>query len=326
MSHQSRRETDVRRRNGKLQSCEPCRKGKLRCDHMMPTCGRCLRRNKPEQCVYHPAPLTKALPIPQATESTVSSPSETIAQKPDSYEIESNSSALPSYQPNASPIETLVFPPFDDSSNPAPRACRASSLPTQAWSTPNHGQGLEDAQALLTDSQTRGASLRFLETAGFVSHAAILAENELSFGIIPANLDSPSIPASHVDKGALVLSMLKDLPIYNKYIEKWFSFTRGVIVIEPMVEMWSASLWTTWRQVLESQKADRLLQMSEKIWDNTMKPLSAFLGKHTTPREFVAKTTGEHLRWEVIGILLTLVGLLAQTLQGELHADTQVSP
>lgn len=68
-SHETRRMNTSYRRNGKLQSCEPCRKGKLRCDHMMPTCGRCARRNKAEQCIYHPAPLTRALPTPHPSES-----------------------------------------------------------------------------------------------------------------------------------------------------------------------------------------------------------------------------------------------------------------
>ncbi|EME48148.1 hypothetical protein DOTSEDRAFT_147401 [Dothistroma septosporum NZE10] len=47
------------RRNGKAASCEPCRRGKIRCDHQRPTCGRCQRRNLTAQCFYHPAPLTK---------------------------------------------------------------------------------------------------------------------------------------------------------------------------------------------------------------------------------------------------------------------------
>ncbi|KAH8690727.1 hypothetical protein BGW36DRAFT_328638 [Talaromyces proteolyticus] len=45
------------RRNGKPQSCERCRKMKIKCDHATPTCGRCLKRNMP--CLYDPAPLTK---------------------------------------------------------------------------------------------------------------------------------------------------------------------------------------------------------------------------------------------------------------------------
>ncbi|KAL4952467.1 hypothetical protein BDW69DRAFT_21049 [Aspergillus filifer] len=48
-----------RRRNGQAASCEPCRKDKVRCDHGVPTCGRCQKRNTESRCYYHPAPLTR---------------------------------------------------------------------------------------------------------------------------------------------------------------------------------------------------------------------------------------------------------------------------
>ncbi|KAL4928477.1 putative C6 transcription factor [Aspergillus undulatus] len=47
------------RRNGLLQSCEPCRKSKLKCDHGRPVCGRCSLKNITQRCYYHPAPMTK---------------------------------------------------------------------------------------------------------------------------------------------------------------------------------------------------------------------------------------------------------------------------
>ncbi|CAG7950314.1 unnamed protein product [Penicillium nalgiovense] len=48
-----------RRRNGTLASCEPCRKGKVRCDHAQPVCERCQKRGyTSNRCFYHPAPLT----------------------------------------------------------------------------------------------------------------------------------------------------------------------------------------------------------------------------------------------------------------------------
>lgn len=53
--------TEKYRRNGKLQSCEPCRKSKLRCDHVVPACGRCVKRGKVNQCFYHPNPLTQTV-------------------------------------------------------------------------------------------------------------------------------------------------------------------------------------------------------------------------------------------------------------------------
>ena len=50
------------RRNGLLSSCEPCRKSKLRCDHSLPVCQRCVTRHRTPECTYHPCPLTKTRP------------------------------------------------------------------------------------------------------------------------------------------------------------------------------------------------------------------------------------------------------------------------
>lgn len=44
--------TPGRRRNGRLQACEPCRKRKVSCDHAFPACRRCRARNNPNGCVY----------------------------------------------------------------------------------------------------------------------------------------------------------------------------------------------------------------------------------------------------------------------------------
>jgi hypothetical protein len=55
--HQSR--APFTRQNGQQQSCEACRKWKIRCDHTNPVCQRCLARNIGSQCFYHPAPMTK---------------------------------------------------------------------------------------------------------------------------------------------------------------------------------------------------------------------------------------------------------------------------
>ncbi|KAM0255533.1 hypothetical protein ACHAQJ_005680 [Trichoderma viride] len=41
-----------KRKNGRLQSCEPCRKRKVACDHRLPVCSRCRRGGVAEKCVY----------------------------------------------------------------------------------------------------------------------------------------------------------------------------------------------------------------------------------------------------------------------------------
>jgi hypothetical protein len=306
MSHQSRRLNSTLRRNGKPQSCEPCRKGKLRCDHMMPTCGRCARRAKPEQCVYHPAPLTKAnnLATPQATPTDGSS----------------SSSVINSYECQTTADTALQFPPFNEPPF-LPRVPRANSLPSQPWASIIYGQQtVEELRRPIPDHESQRASLN---AEGFVHHHAIIAENELSVGILPPISDDVStskVTQVQIDRGATVLSLLKDLPLYQKYIDKWFSFTRGIVIIEPMVKIWTAGIWSGWHKVLEAQKTGGLRQMSQKIWENTLIAPCDLLRRHTPPREFCAKTTGDNLRWEVVGIIMTLVAMFAKSLQGRLHS------
>ena len=73
-----------RRRNGRPQACEPCRRRKAACDHTLPVCLRCRNRRTEKDCVYLAAPMTRPsvsrsnqtvsaqrIPItPSATEST----------------------------------------------------------------------------------------------------------------------------------------------------------------------------------------------------------------------------------------------------------------
>ncbi|KAF1840198.1 uncharacterized protein K460DRAFT_348380 [Cucurbitaria berberidis CBS 394.84] len=335
VSHQEKRRNPSFRRNGKLQACEPCRKGKLRCDHMLPTCGRCARRNKPEQCVYHPAPLTKrtTIPTPQCTSSDQSSPelnsfstlfhtgSERSSNRtPSDFELDSARrngvfGSLPalvqSVECNSVSIPRAVLNQYDEF---VPRFSRASSLPAQSWSQSQ--QSTE--RRPLPDDQIRADALDFDSRSAFINHNAILAENELSIGIQPPSADSTpmsKVSQSHIDSGAAVLTLLKDLPTIQKYIDKWFSFAGGVVVIEPMVKIYTSGLWSTWQKTLESQRPADLRLMSEKIWENTLRPVSPLLHRHTTPREFCANVTGRFLRWEVVGILVTLVSLVAQSLK-----------
>ncbi|KAH7130564.1 hypothetical protein B0J11DRAFT_254779 [Dendryphion nanum] len=297
VSHQNRRLNQNYRRNGKLQACEPCRKGKIRCDHQIP-CSRCARRQL--QCIYHPAPLTKqSPPTPEATDS---SPSTSI---------------IASQEPSYDQTSTLRFPPFESNPVGNHRPPRASSLPAQPSLHPGP-LCMEDFRRPFPDNAATGDSIRFQQTEAFISHSAILAENESSIGIQPLPLDVPlssnKIPQSHIDKGAAILALLKDLPTYDKYIEKLFGFMGGVIVIESMVTVWSTQLWSTWRKIIEAQKTEGLRKMSEKLWENTTKPLSRLLNRNTRPVDFVASITGEGLRWEVVGIIMTLVGFLGESL------------
>ncbi|KAF2440004.1 hypothetical protein P171DRAFT_447960 [Karstenula rhodostoma CBS 690.94] len=299
------------RRNGKLQSCEPCRRGKLRCDHMTPTCGRCARRNKAHQCVYHPAPLTKRTGLPTPSiESDPRSPS-TLVQSTE-------------WDASAPVVHPLTTPPQTESAitsqpsyvvNPQvvlPRTARATSLPAHPRLT------IDELRRPLPEAHVRGDSLNKLPAAGFVHHTAILDEYELSIGIQRPNAEDPNtstvISPLYIERGAAVLTLLKDPTILQRYLDKWFSFGRGIVLIEPMIKIFTSGVWSVWGKILRDQNPKELRRMSERIWHNTLKPVSRLLHRHTSPREFCTAVTGENLRWEIVGIIVTLVALLCQSL------------
>jgi hypothetical protein len=96
------------------------------------------------------------------------------------------------------------------------------SLPRQAES--QGPIGLEDLTRSLSDHAVRKEALGFDDNAGFINHSAVLAEHELSIGIQPPNADvasTPRVSQLHIERGAAVLTSLRDLASIEKYIEKY---------------------------------------------------------------------------------------------------------
>jgi hypothetical protein len=56
----------LRRPNGRLQACEPCRKRKVACDHTHPVCRRCQAGKKATQCEYIVDTRTVTASLPRA--------------------------------------------------------------------------------------------------------------------------------------------------------------------------------------------------------------------------------------------------------------------
>lgn len=68
-----------RRRNGRPQACEPCRKRKIACDHTLPVCQRCKRRKTTSACIYLAAPMTQKPEVDQELPNLSSLPALDIA-------------------------------------------------------------------------------------------------------------------------------------------------------------------------------------------------------------------------------------------------------
>lgn len=71
---QSRAAASVpRRRNGRQQACEPCRRRKVGCDHQLPVCSRCRRGRIASKCIYllpgESPPLSRAQRVSEIVKS-----------------------------------------------------------------------------------------------------------------------------------------------------------------------------------------------------------------------------------------------------------------
>ncbi|OQE44564.1 hypothetical protein PENCOP_c002G02758 [Penicillium coprophilum] len=96
--------TSTSRKNGRLASCENCRKRKNRCDHTRPVCSRCQLRGLASTCFYHPAPLTR----PHTT-NAVGEASTTLVDL-DPLATERTDNDAPSFTQVAPNQSTLLWP------------------------------------------------------------------------------------------------------------------------------------------------------------------------------------------------------------------------
>ncbi|KAJ8612169.1 hypothetical protein MRB53_037559 [Persea americana] len=91
------------RKNGKQQSCEPCRLSKTRCNHESP-CSRCVRQGK--KCYFHPAPMTRPksdVKAPKSSDGTLSNGAGSSVKSPASSGVASlkrKRSTVPLVTPN----------------------------------------------------------------------------------------------------------------------------------------------------------------------------------------------------------------------------------
>ncbi|KAL7931873.1 fungal-specific transcription factor domain-containing protein [Trichoderma chlorosporum] len=91
-----------KRKNGRPQACEPCRRRKVACDHRLPTCSRCRRGGVSEKCVYLAQPgqpnqhmnMTRSAALPslrsQAANGHPASVSVPVSRTPQANHAECN--------------------------------------------------------------------------------------------------------------------------------------------------------------------------------------------------------------------------------------------
>lgn len=150
---------------------------------------------------------------------------------------------------------------------------------------------------------------------GPTSYSAVYTENS-NLLATPDVEDTPDLPtnisADKIQQGAEVLSMLRDIPVYRRFTERWFELCDGIVVIQPVFSVWIDELWAAFGPILSEGRPEQLRSLSELVWRNTCQPLRVH--GNMTAREWAKSASGRNLRWEVVGVVLSLVGLIAVNL------------
>lgn len=278
-----------RRRNGRLQACEPCRRRKISCDHELPVCRRCRQRKMRMSCVYmsdngplnfDSQPASVATPEREQAETTELSADHDI---PD---------AAHSEHPSASSTRCSHSP-----SNPLNPQCSAPHEPLSWVSRKSGYLGASSFSAVFHGTRGNVPSNNKGNLAQSTSTGTATMPNttlDKAIGVLG------EIPGSATAETLLRAS-------YQTPNDHW-----NRLAVKQMMN----SLWDTFGVCLQSRRQAGLREMARILTHNSSLPLNE---KIRDPQEWIASFSGRNMRWECLGILF------GQWALGSIHYDEDKS-
>ena len=298
------------RRNGKQQACEPCRKGKLACDHSTPHCGRCVRRQITSRCIYHPAPMTKARP------GAASSPLPTPKHTPSISSDQTNGTGL-------SPQACMAAPFRPDSNHVAQNSpnVQVSSLgPIDSGRARNITETLEKTNWYGQNWETDAVFPRSARYYGPTSFSSVFTENDLldssegqrvhpsswPFGQPLLGRDRPSAPTVRMNQIIRALWNIPSRDICESLMDTFKShvhITMNVVLVRHTI----STLWSTFgEQLAVPRTSEKLTPIAEVLFKNEERTLPP---APDDGMEWLNTFTGPNLRFEMLGMLFCFFGM-----------------
>ncbi|KAM3561836.1 hypothetical protein MY1884_002173 [Beauveria asiatica] len=287
-----------RRRNGRPQACEPCRRRKVGCDHQLPACARCQKGRIEHRCVYLVAgrdPLLLSTPPRSSREHT-----STLPSSPDRLPARRARVASPGVAP----------PP------PPPRKQHRASAGAHPLESSVRYEALGYMGATSFSTDLEEAQRRLMSMPG-------AADSPISSSQQPPR-DAPSFSLRDFDPPAAAINVIRNIPdrassyylfeTYRNIHDAWCRLAARWLL---------HSLWDTFGDILQGDRSDESLSvMAKKLCLNTALVLRE---DHTNPNEWFKEFSGQNMRWECIGILFGywssgLLSLPRETFKGSCKA------
>lgn len=261
----------AKRRNGFLSSCEPCRLSKLRCDHLTPVCGRCLRKGQSNACNYHPAPLTRSKVFDSV--------------EPRKARKESKRSSI--FRERGKKLANLR------------QVYRTSASSTPSRTTTSQHDKTSQNEASIFSGGFFGPSnclTAFEEPENSSNPNTNLC----------AKTETSTVDSDQIESGARIVALLEDLPVYHRLLDFRYSTCKPWVFSQRLSNEVVMPLYALRDELhRSSSKADKSLRkkasfLSTKLFQNTHKPVETH--RNMTPSEYFSSTA---MRWETIGLIFS---------------------
>lgn len=266
-----------KRRNGKQQACEPCRKSKIACDHTLPVCDRCNRKKVSAKCVYLAAPMTRP------------SKDSGLSRNTDSYISPTPTSIFsPSTNESTPPIDTERKRSVTDSGPFKKSAGFFGPTNFSAVFLENRMDFESDLPLSSQETDPSGPSQDSLQSQTFL----MLAGNDVR--------GSPRVAL-----GAKVIRQLPDQRTFNFLLDRYRAKIHECVLHKPSVIECAASIWTIYGKYLkEPRRQDDMEHISATLCKNGERPLEEV----DDYAKWVASFSGTNMRWETLGGIFCALG------------------
>lgn len=215
--------------------------------------------------------------------------------------------------PNSAPTVALSGSSIQHTPSSTSTA-RSGSLPVDRFpkilSVPSAG--------ILFESSDRVRTVGFL---GETSSTAVVAELNSTLGIrapaLPNEPRSNCVSEALVRRGVQVLLFFQDEGRIRQTFDQCFSVGdgEGFLIFRPVYLAWLNGFLPVLNKAI---KTNSLEALSAKVWHNTQNPV--VLTSSTTALAWAQSTTGENIRWETLGLLISLTGLMTIALPSWHHS------
>lgn len=266
--------TDVlRRRNGRPQACDPCRRRKVSCDHAQPICHRCRRRNQADECVY-------TLSSHSASASGASGGRNRNTRPSLSRPSSASSTVLADLMQRGDDEVQRVEP---KSHNGVPKTTSVSPANSLAPRPPGY-LGFTSYSAVYEETSD---SLSRLQG---VPSLSVLPPEKDARGTVPGILSSPT--------REMALTVLRSLP-FLETME--IPLRASPDPSDGWVRVAAARILRSCQALLGNSRTEsRLEDVARMLCVNTAKPVHDEIGG---PEEWIGQFAEDNLRWESLGLL-----------------------